>query len=49
MILAYVFIQYRKDCKKYGKENLAVSLEERLATYLLWVVLPLVVGIMRGL
>ena len=40
MILFFIFLQYKIDCKEFGKENLAVSLKERLTTYLLFVFLP---------
>ena len=44
VFIPFYFI-WRRDCKKYGKENLAVSLQER---FLAWVLLcPLwAVGLM---
>ncbi len=29
------FLIWKKDCKKFGKENLAVSLKERFVTWLI--------------
>lgn len=29
------FLMWKKDCKKFGKENLAVSLKERFAAWLI--------------
>lgn len=48
MILAYILITYRKQCKESGKENLAVPLSERLAIYFLLVVLPAVINLLGG-
>lgn len=46
MILCWVLISYWKDCKKYGKENLAVPLKDRFKAYFLWVVLPALIGLL---
>jgi len=46
MILLYILIAYHKDCKKYGKENLAVSLKDRLFSYYMVTVVPVIVGVL---
>lgn len=46
MILCWLLIEYRRDCKKYGKENLAVPLKDRLRAYFLCFVLPIVLGLL---
>lgn len=46
MILCWVLLEYRKDCKEYGKENLAVPLEDRLKAYFFCIVLPVVMGLL---
>ena len=47
MILQFVlfipfYLIWRRDCKKYGKENLAVSLKERFTAWIIvfpiWIV-----------
>ncbi len=49
MILIIVILNYINDCKKIGKENLAVSLSSRLISYFLYVPLPIVTGlVLRG-
>lgn len=30
------FLLWRKDCKVFGKDNLAVSLQERFTAWVLW-------------
>lgn len=45
MILCWILLDYWKDCKRIGKENLAVSLKERLVSYFLWIVVPVVLGL----
>lgn len=40
MILFFVLITYFKDVKKLGRENLAVSLNERLACYFAIIGIP---------
>ena len=49
MLLYRIIKQYRRDCKEYGKDKLAVPLVDRLAWYaLLWgVILGASVGIER--
>lgn len=44
MILLCVLLNYRKDCKEIGKENLAVPLKDRLEAYFFCFVLPVVMG-----
>ena len=41
MILQFVlfipfYLFWRRDCKKYGKENLAVSLKERFTAWIIF-------------
>jgi hypothetical protein len=43
MLLLIIILIWRKDCKKIGKENLAVSLSERLTSYFIMVVLPILI------
>ena len=40
VFVALIYLNYRKDCRHFGKENLAVSFRERLITYLIMFVLP---------
>lgn len=37
-----IVIDWRKDCKEIGRENLAVSLGERLRAFFLCFVLPVI-------
>ena len=46
MILCWVLLQYRKDCKKFGKDRLAVPLKDRLRAYFLCILLPAVMGLL---
>ena len=46
MILCWILLEYRKDCKEIGKENLAVPLKDRLTAYFLCVVLPVIMGLL---
>lgn len=39
---------YRKDCRKYGKENLAVPLKDRLAAFVICFVIPVIVGLLMS-
>lgn len=48
MIFILVILNYINDCKKIGKENLAVSLSGRLISYFLCVPLPITVGLILG-
>ena len=48
MILILVILNYINDCKKIGKEKLAVSLSRRLIAYFLCVPLPIIVGLIIG-
>lgn len=45
MILMLVILNYINDCKKIGKEKLAVSLSGRLFSYFLCVPLPIFAGL----
>lgn len=47
MILCWILLDYRLDCKRFGKENLAVPLQERLMNYFLFIVIPVVAGIVK--
>ena len=46
MILCWLLLNYWKDCKEIGKENLAVPLKDRLEAYFLCFVLPVVLGLL---
>lgn len=46
MLLILILIVYFNDCKKFGKENLAVSLSERLGYYCIFVIVPMVLTIL---
>lgn len=46
MILCWVLLEYRRDCKAIGKENLAVPLEDRLKAYFFCIVLPVIMGLL---
>lgn len=46
MILLWLLLEYKKDCKEIGKENLAVPLKERLESYFFFIVLPAVMGLL---
>ena len=48
MIFILVILNYINDCKKIGKEKLAVSLSRRLIAYFLCVPLPIIVGLIIG-
>lgn len=45
-IYIWQYIGWLKDCKEIGKENLAVSLEERMRATMLVVTIPCIVGIL---
>lgn len=49
MFLIIILIIYFKDCRKYGKENLAVPLSERLKCYLILFGLPALIAIVKYL
>lgn len=49
MILIVVLLTYYKDCKSIGKDNLAVTLGERLAYYIAFVLIPVVYSVIGGL
>lgn len=44
-----IVMEWRKDCKEYGKEWLAVSLWERLLTFAICFVIPFIVGLLVGM
>lgn len=44
--ILWILVNYRKDCRKYGKENLAVPLKDRLTAYVMCFVIPVVVGML---
>lgn len=41
-----IVIDWKKDCKELGKENLAVSLKERIIAYIIWIIFPSIVGML---
>lgn len=41
-----IVIDWRKDCKEIGRENLAVSLGERLRAFFLCFVFPVILGLL---
>lgn len=43
-IITYVWV---KDCKKLGKNNLGVSIQERIMMYVLFFVIPSLICIWR--
>lgn len=49
MIFIMMVIEYYKDVKMYGKDNLCVSFRERLYTYILFVLLPALAEFILGL
>jgi len=44
-----VIINWKNDCKEYGKEDLAVSLKERIITYIIWIIFPSIIGMLGGI
>lgn len=46
MILLLVIITYIRDCKEIGKDDLAVSLSERLFTYFVFIFLPILLCVL---
>lgn len=42
----WVYITWRKDCKEIGKENLAVSLSERIKATFVGFTLPCLLGLL---
>lgn len=46
MILCWLLLEYRKDCKAIGKESLAVPLKDRLKAYFFCIVLPVIMGLL---
>lgn len=45
-MIILVFICYFYDVKKYGKENLAIGLFERLINYFICIPLPIIFGLL---
>ena len=43
-LYAYVYFSWRKDCKEIGKEQLAVSLRERIRAAFLCFTLPCILA-----
>ena len=41
----YTYTEWKKDCKKFGEENLAVPLDERILTAFVFVTFPTLTGI----
>ena len=44
-IISYVWV---KDCKKIGKDKLAVSIQKRIMAYIFVLALPSLICILRG-
>lgn len=44
-----IVINWKKDCKELGKENLAVSLKERIFAYVVWLIFPSIISIIVGI
>lgn len=42
----YIFISWKMDCKTIGKNNLAVTLSERLRACFICVTLPCLLGLL---
>ena len=49
VLLFFIIREWKKDCKKIGKENLAVSLKDRLLTYFGLYVLPILIVILLAI
>lgn len=49
MIFIMMLICYYRDVKELGKENLAVPLRERLATYFVFYLFPIVAVILLAI
>ena len=47
-VYTYVYFSWKKDCKMFGKDYLAVSLGERIRAAFLLVTLPCLLGIARS-
>lgn len=44
----FIIREWKRDCKEIGKENLAVSLWERIRAFAICFVIPVVVGLVMG-
>jgi hypothetical protein len=44
----FIIREWKRDCEEIGKENLAVSLWERIRAFAICFVIPVVVGILMG-
>ena len=44
----YVYFAWRKDCKEIGKDNLAISLKERMKALFLCLTLPCILGLISN-
>ena len=42
----WVYVSWKRDCKDIGKDNLAVSLPERIKVTFLCVTLPCILGML---
>lgn len=47
MLLIFCILNYLRDCKEIGKENLAVPLSERLFAYFLCFILPIILVLLK--
>lgn len=45
MMTLLIYLTYKQDCKKIGKENLAVSLKERLCYLYFYIGIFILLGI----
>ena len=41
----FIIREWKRDCKEIGRENLAVSLQERIRAFVICFVIPVVVGL----
>lgn len=44
-VYVFTFGEWKKDCRKFGEENLAVPLHERIMAALIFVTYPSLIGI----
>ena len=49
MILFFVIREWKKDCERIGKENLAVPLQDRLLSYFGFIIIPAVMAILLAI
>lgn len=44
--IVLVLLSWHKDCKRYGKDNLAVSLKDRIGAFMFCITIPCVLGLL---